>query len=35
MAVLGDYHAAVLPFQTVHDLREPVLDVREGHLLRN
>jgi len=32
MAVLGDHDAAVLAFQAVHDLREPVLHVREGLL---
>src|SRR5262249_37078847 len=35
MAMLGDHHAAVLALQAVHDLREPVLHVREGHLLTN
>ena len=33
VAVLGDHDAAVLAFQEVHDLREPVLHVCEGHLL--
>jgi hypothetical protein len=33
VAVLGDHDAAVLAFQAVHDLREPVLHIREGHLL--
>ena len=35
MAVLGDHNATVLTLQAVHDLREPVLNVRQGHLLRN
>jgi hypothetical protein len=35
MAMLGDHHAAVLALQAVYDLREPVLHVREGHLLSN
>jgi hypothetical protein len=33
--MLGDHHAAVLALQAVYDLREPVLYVREGHLLSN
>jgi hypothetical protein len=33
--MLGDHHAAVLALQAVHDLLEPVLHVREGHLLSN
>ena len=35
MAVLGDHYPAVLAFQPVHDLREPVLDLRQRHLLTN
>jgi hypothetical protein len=33
VAVLGDHDASVLALQAVYDLREPVLDVGEGHLL--
>jgi hypothetical protein len=33
MAVLGDHYPAVLAFQPVHDLREPVLDLCQRHLL--
>jgi hypothetical protein len=32
-AVLSDHYPAVLAFQPVHDLREPVLDLRQRHLL--
>jgi hypothetical protein len=35
MAVLGYDDTAVLSFQPVHDLREPVLDIGERHLLRH
>ncbi len=31
--MFSDDHAAMFSFQAVHDLREPVLDVRERHLL--
>jgi len=33
MAVLGNDHAAMFSFQAIDDLGEPILDVREGHLL--
>jgi hypothetical protein len=31
--MLGDHDAAMLALQVVHDLRKPVLNVRERHLL--
>jgi hypothetical protein len=33
MAMLGDHDPAVFPFQAVHHLGQPVLDVGKGHLL--
>jgi hypothetical protein len=35
MPVLGDDYPAVLTFQAVYNLREPVLHVGQGHLLKN
>ncbi len=35
MPVLGNHDPAVFALQAVHNLREPVLDVGERHLLRD
>src|SRR4029077_1541897 len=35
VTVFSDHHPGVLTFQPVHDLREPVLHLRQRHLLTN